>query len=67
MFLGKRRGKGMAMNGAFWATYAPDVWIPEVNMLCETVMERAIPSVVGIEAEMIRVCLTVGTCGVSSE
>lgn len=50
----KVRGLGLRTNGPFWAKYARDVWIPEVAVLSETVLTRALPSFARIDAEAKR-------------
>lgn len=53
MALPKVRGLGLKANGPFWAGYVRRLMIPEVTVLRETVLERALPSFdqIGDEAE----------------
>lgn len=50
-------GLGLRANGLYWAMHAREVWIPEIEVLRETVLERAIPAFSGIEdeADQIRI------------
>ncbi|HEX7049053.1 MAG TPA: hypothetical protein VF188_02485 [Longimicrobiales bacterium] len=47
----KVRGLGLRANGPFWASYARSVWLPQIQVLSETVVDRALPAFAEIERE----------------
>lgn len=53
MMLPKVRGLGLRVNGPFWARYVRNLVIPELAVLRETVVDRALPSFdkIGDEAD----------------
>ncbi len=50
----KVRGLGLSNNGPFWANYIHAVYLPQVEVLKESVFERLLPSFDGIEEEAER-------------
>ncbi len=54
MALPKVRGLGLKANGPFWANYLRRIVIPEVVVLRETVLDRALPSFDNIDDEAER-------------
>ncbi len=47
----KARGFGLGGSGPFWADFARTVWIPQLQVLRETVIERALPAFSDIQGE----------------
>jgi hypothetical protein len=55
MGIPKVRGLGLVNNGPFWARYARDVWIAEIEILHETIFRRALPAFASIDEEAEKV------------